>query len=332
VPTLAPGGPGGKKAARDLSDRSADPTAKLTFPDHWNEADVRGALYAAQGKACAYCGCLLPRNDRGDVDHFRPKGPPREDPTHGGYWWLAYEFDNYLLSCSTCNSICKSDRFPLRPRARRITFQHRARLLREARLLLDPARDPVEQWLRVEWQDLPCWILPSNRLHPTYRAQVIATLEFFRINTDPRLIRERIEAVDDVAKDIEEGRTDDARARAIRFRPHSLVARQVLTDLGHDLPSPREELGWLLADLLKDWDFALQILEYGPSEIAEKQKKEVLWSLASLWHDPPEGMQAEVQSFLVQKGVLDFVEEDAHLLSAVRANGHSSTRHRLGPR
>src|SRR5262249_58453194 len=64
------------------------------FPDHWNEPDVRGGLYAFHGSACAYCQCHLPGNDRGDVEHFRPKST---------YWWLAYKFDNYLLSCSRCN-------------------------------------------------------------------------------------------------------------------------------------------------------------------------------------------------------------------------------------
>src|SRR4051812_48090884 len=110
VPTLAPGGTGRNKAAQNLAARKVDGNAELTFPDHWNESDVRGALYAAQGKVCAYCGCLLPRNDRGDVDHFRPKSRLRDDPSHGGDWWLAYVFDNYLLSCSTCNRNCKSDR------------------------------------------------------------------------------------------------------------------------------------------------------------------------------------------------------------------------------
>ena len=42
TPTLAPPGQGGKKAARNLSDRSSDPTKELSFPPHWNEVDVRG--------------------------------------------------------------------------------------------------------------------------------------------------------------------------------------------------------------------------------------------------------------------------------------------------
>ena len=49
-----------------------------------------GALYAMQGRVCAYCEQKLPESDRGDVEHFRPKSL---------YRWLAYAFENYLLSC-----------------------------------------------------------------------------------------------------------------------------------------------------------------------------------------------------------------------------------------
>src|SRR6266481_3442684 len=76
----------------------------------WNNPDVRGALYAMHGRACAYCEQHLPENDRGDVEHFRPESL---------YRWLAYAFDNYLLSCSICNRTLKRDRFPLRSGATR---------------------------------------------------------------------------------------------------------------------------------------------------------------------------------------------------------------------
>lgn len=38
-----------------------------------------------------------------DVDHFRPKGSVAEDPTHEGYWWLAFDWKNYRYSCQWCN-------------------------------------------------------------------------------------------------------------------------------------------------------------------------------------------------------------------------------------
>ncbi len=329
VPTLAPGGKGWNQAAQDMTAKEVDANAELTFPRHWNESDVRGALYAAQGKVCAYCGCHLPRNDRGDVDHFRPKSRLHDDVSHGGYWWLAYVFDNYLLSCSVCNSVYKRNRFPLRPRARRrVTFQDRTRLLHEARLLLDPARDPIEQWLRVEWREPLCPIRPAEQLSSTVRAQVNKTLEVFHINTDPRLVRVRMRVVDTVLNCLKEGQTARARHRAIRYRAHSLVARQILIDKRQELastqeelrlPSPQEELRWLLWSRLNDLDPALKVLdEHGPDEKAENQKVEVFWSLATLWHDSPGGMHAEVEAFLIQEAILDPVREYARGLNTSR--------------
>jgi hypothetical protein len=40
----------------------------------------------------------------GDVEHYRPKSI---------YWWLAYCYDNYLVSCQICNEVFKRDKFPI---------------------------------------------------------------------------------------------------------------------------------------------------------------------------------------------------------------------------
>lgn len=184
-PTLKASGGGGKKAKKHLDEKRTDPGKTLSFPGYWNNSDVRGALYAQHGKVCAYCGCGLPRNDRGDVEHYRPKGNVREDPDHGGYWWIAYDFNNYFLSCSLCNRTRKSDRFPLRPRGNRIKFDTRAGLAGEARLLLEPVDDPVEAWLWVDWRNPLCRVKPRENLSRVQRRQVNGMLEFFRINRDP---------------------------------------------------------------------------------------------------------------------------------------------------
>ncbi len=93
------------------------------------------------------------------------------------------------------------------------------------------------------------------------------------------------------------------------------MARQILADKGLSLPSAHEELRWLLTDLLVDLDHTVEILESNPSATAERQKKEVLWSFATLWHDAPGGMKTQVESFLVQKGVFDQVRAYIKLLN-----------------
>lgn len=78
--------------------------------------------------ACYWCEQLRSGNRELDVEHYRPKvevtrwegrpsfvadEPPPERNAVSGYWWLAFRWDNYALSCKTCNSHWKRNLFPL---------------------------------------------------------------------------------------------------------------------------------------------------------------------------------------------------------------------------
>ena len=65
---------------------------------------VKEQLFAESNNKCAYCEATTKIVSPGDVEHFRPKSK---------YWWLAYCYDNYLVSCSVCNSTFKGNKFPL---------------------------------------------------------------------------------------------------------------------------------------------------------------------------------------------------------------------------
>lgn len=286
----------------------------LSFRDHWNKPDVRGALNAQQGKVCAYCGCKLTRSDRGDVEHFRPKKQVEEDKSHGGYWWLAYDFDNYVLSCRKCNGRSrKGSKFPLRVRARRrVTFANRHDLSREARSFLDPTIDPIENLIRVEWRDGSCDIFPVDGITRTKRTQVEAMIEYFRFNLDPKLIRERTKKADKVTKLIEEGKLDEAGKLAIRYRPHSLVARQILLDTyGADyLPTPSAEFQFLLDDLFEDLREVLRLLGRRPydRELLD-DADELLWTLAIWVAAPPDGAPVDLAGLLEQHGLTEEIDK-----------------------
>jgi uncharacterized protein (TIGR02646 family) len=314
-PTLGIDGLGSKKAADHLRARACNPAAQLAFPDHWNQPDVRGVVYGIQGRVCAYCTCELPRNDRGDVDHFRGKKPVHGDPGHGGYWWIAYDLDNYFLSCSTCNSTHKGNKFPLRAGARRFTFADRAQLHDEARLLLDPSRDPVEQWLRVDYRRPLCPIEPAPGLSATAFEQVEETLRFFHINDDVLLVKDRIRYRDEALKQLARREFKRVRDHAMRFRPHSLVARQMLIDQNQPPPTPAEELNALISEILTDLDIALDLLQSGkagaPLHMAgERFKTEVLWSLATIWRSPPVETltSSQIERKLKRANVADYVK------------------------
>jgi hypothetical protein len=296
-------------ARRHIEDRKVDPKSTLSFTDHWNLPDVRGALYAIHGNVCGYCGCGLPRNDRGDVDHYRPKARVVEDNDHGGYWWLAYNASNYLLSCSVCNRVRKRDHFPLRLGARHYRFAQRSQLRQEARIILNPLLDPVEDWLKVDWQDRLCPLSPHDGLPPKVRSQIDGTLKLFKLNTDARLVKSRRKVVAKVLRALGRSRMYAATVLAIRYRPMSLVAWAVLRDRApHCLPTPEQELNYLLRRLATRVDFASRLVERYPTDLdLRNELTELLWSLAVLWYDPPKGNHAQVDAFLRDQMLVDHV-------------------------
>ncbi|RYU92703.1 HNH endonuclease [Emticicia agri] len=80
-----------------------DPTKVHDFKAaRWKGAKER--LFMESNNKCAYCEASTKIVSPGDVEHFRPKSK---------YWWLAYCYDNYLVSCSVCNSVFKGNKFPL---------------------------------------------------------------------------------------------------------------------------------------------------------------------------------------------------------------------------
>lgn len=113
--------------------------AKLTpaFPSDWSA--FKSEFTEAQNGKCGFCEGPVLGLHYGDVEHFRPKSEVSEldesdpdswgreeawkstvvgrtfkgKPTKPGYWWLAYEWNNYLLSCQVCNQQWKGSLFPV---------------------------------------------------------------------------------------------------------------------------------------------------------------------------------------------------------------------------
>lgn len=120
----------------------------------YNDPAVREALRRAQHDKCAYCECKLTRMD-GDVEHFRPKAAVQQEreepPQTPGYYWLAYEWSNLLVTCQHCNQVRsrkssrrgKGNLFPLADPALRARGPAED-LGREQPLLINPAaEDPA---------------------------------------------------------------------------------------------------------------------------------------------------------------------------------------------
>lgn len=105
------------------------------FKDLWKTHKV--AFSRVQHQKCGYCELPIAADPSGgDIDHYRPKArisrliaegaeipghnsrdpsvPRKIEPTcRPGYFWLAYDWRNYLLACGTCNQKYKLDLFPV---------------------------------------------------------------------------------------------------------------------------------------------------------------------------------------------------------------------------
>jgi uncharacterized protein (TIGR02646 family) len=86
----------------------------------WRE--LAKPLSVLRNGKCWYSESKNPTSDK-NVDHFRPKNRVAGDPEHEGYWWLAFQWNNYRYSCQWSNQRRvddetdggKSDQFPLAP-------------------------------------------------------------------------------------------------------------------------------------------------------------------------------------------------------------------------
>ena len=138
----------------------ADPAGRRTLIDEYRGRWValRDAFETFSNGKCWYVECRNPGADN-DIDHFRPKLRVSEDPTHPGYYWLAFNWRNLRLSCHRANRLRrnpdapvtggKGDHFPL------LNADRRARtpaddVAREQPALLDPTDpiDPTLIWFR----------------------------------------------------------------------------------------------------------------------------------------------------------------------------------------
>jgi len=112
---------------------------------------VKNALLRAQYDKCCYCERKLSPSDYGDVEHYRPKGTVKQAPgldkEYPGYYWLAYEWNNLLVSCKRCNTGHKGILFPLvdtNVRAR----SHHDDIGNEQPLFINPAIDDPRDHIR----------------------------------------------------------------------------------------------------------------------------------------------------------------------------------------
>lgn len=142
-------------------------TQKFGFSVYKN-GELARELEAVFGGKCAYCESRFAHVTPKDVEHFRPKSEIAIGPGKSlmpGYYWLAGDWRNLLVSCVDCNRarnhlvpgqadqllLGKETQFPLSEEGKRVRSHEKAIADEEAfRLLLNPCEDDPELHLAYD--------------------------------------------------------------------------------------------------------------------------------------------------------------------------------------
>jgi uncharacterized protein (TIGR02646 family) len=205
-----PDSPASKETAKAIAyvqDPANNPKPNFSV---YNMDEVKLALIQLFNGKCAYCETSLNAISARDIEHYRPKG--QIDPGTGeevikpGYYWLAADWDNLLLSCPACNrrqrqlernadgdfvfadeATGKLDLFPLRPGAQRADGPHVDIATEENfRLLLNPCIDKPDKHLRFDDEGN---VIP-RRIQGELSDRALQSIEVYQLKRIP-LVEER---------------------------------------------------------------------------------------------------------------------------------------------
>lgn len=160
----------GKKETKKNSQFANDGDFEKMTYSAYSESDVKDALIELFKGKCAYCESRFLHVYSGDVEHFRPKGEieeatPNKKP---GYYWLASDWTNLLLSCRNCNqklkhlifgklekkTMGKMNQFPLDNNFKHIqshkTYARKIAAEEQNRLLINPCIENPENYFKYE--------------------------------------------------------------------------------------------------------------------------------------------------------------------------------------
>ena len=136
-----------EKSKEILDELKAEPDAQLRKAiirrkrSHWRDGGLLDFLKGLSNGKCWYTEARFTA-EYPQLEHFRPKSCARNedwDKCHEGYWWLAFDIENYRLSKPMPNTR-KGSYFPLRERAMAVCGPGIA-VTRESPMFLDPSNE-----------------------------------------------------------------------------------------------------------------------------------------------------------------------------------------------
>ena len=164
---------------------------------YYRHKTVMKSLFSLYHHKCAYCETKPLPGSTLRVDHYRPKINIKGETSHPGYYWLGYEWSNFLPTCDSCNN-AKSNAFPIEPAGKRVApskpYEYTldaACFLAEKPLILHPELDDPKKHLIF---------LPNGKVKGiTNRGE--KTIEVCKLNRNP-LVLERRKSLDSFLREI----------------------------------------------------------------------------------------------------------------------------------
>ncbi|HZO75843.1 MAG TPA: hypothetical protein VFB60_26830 [Ktedonobacteraceae bacterium] len=184
----------------------------------WTE--LKDKLHDVSHGKCWYCETKDVRHDD-EIDHWRPKNAVMECPEHPGYWWLAFDWQNFRYVCVFCNQKRKKDKsgrpdeggkgtsFPLFNERQRISdVCHKIELRRERPVLLDPMVLFDTRLLKfdTEGECHPAKAAPSEGVAPSNEyTRAEKSIEVYHLNAHDLIEKRRTTICNRVQQLLDEG-------------------------------------------------------------------------------------------------------------------------------
>ena len=189
----------------------------------------------------AYCERALASGDHGgaiehDLEHFRPKSSVDAWPgatdfsfavgaaSPSGYFWLAYNLENYAAACKKCNSPLKKNYFPVPGTRGGISDDPPMLISKEKPFLVHPIGE-IDDDPREILVFLGINAIPAKKTGPRRRRGDVTTA-FFELNDREELRRERAELIDSLGGHLETI-ADEAATELRKSKAKKTVARML---------------------------------------------------------------------------------------------------------
>lgn len=203
----------GLNEAQQAVNQESDPKRRaellVKYRSRWTVC--REAMSELSHDKCWYIECKNPGTDD-DVDHFRPKSGVAEEPAHPGYYWLAFEWTNFRLSChrtnrprrdsSTGETGGKAGHFPLVDPKNRAWTEDDV-LVKEVPALLDPTVLSDTTLLTFK-QDGDVDLSPEHKSDPIAEHRFEQSRQYLHLNW-PTFREERVTLYNEIERTIDRG-------------------------------------------------------------------------------------------------------------------------------